>query len=98
VVVILMGVAGAGTTTIGAALAQDLGWLHVAAADPHELHVIVARTLGRREHLVVTSRWLAASEQEAVRGELHGVRFVDLAQQSRSDTDIVHAIRYEFGL
>jgi hypothetical protein len=98
VVVILMGVAGAGTTTIGRALAQDLGWRHVAAADPDALHVIVARTLGRREHLVVTSRPLTAGEQEAVRGELHGVRFVDLAQQPGPDADSVRTIRREFGL
>jgi hypothetical protein len=98
VVVILMGVAGAGTTTIGRALAQDLGWRHVAAADPHALHVIVVRTLGRREHLVVTSRPLTASEQEVVRRDLHGVRFVDLAQQPRADADNVRAIRREFGL
>ena len=96
VVVILMGLAGAGA--VGRALAEDVGWPLVHAPDPHALHAIVARTLGRREHAVVVSVPLTAGDQEIVRGELHGVRFVDLAAASGSDADVVRMIRREFGL
>jgi gluconate kinase len=98
VVVILMSAAGAGAAAIGRALAQEVGWPLVHAPDPHALHAIVARTLGRREHAVVISVPLTATDQEIVRGDLHGVRFVDLAQPSGSDADTLRTIRREFGL
>ena len=90
-----MGRAGGGALAIAHALAAEIGWRVVA--DPRALHAMVARTLGRREHLIITSAPIAPDDQQTVRGELPGVRFVDLAEQ-RGDADaIVRDIRREFG-
>ena len=96
VVVILMGAAGA--TVIGAALQSGLGWRRIDARDVGELSAIVARALGRREHLLVHSRPLTPDEQQAVRGDFHGVRFVDLAEHHGDTEAIVGAIRNGFGI
>jgi hypothetical protein len=98
VVVILMGAAGSRQTTIGRALAETLGWPLVDAHAPEALHLAVARTLGRREHLVATSAPLSPTDQDTVRGDLYGVRFVDLTDQRDGPEEIVGAIQREFGL
>ena len=89
---------GAAKTTVGEALAAALGWHIASGDDPHALHTVVAQVLGRREHRVVASGALSAGDQTIVRGDLLGVRFVDLADQHGSTADIVGAIRHEFGL
>jgi hypothetical protein len=97
VVVILMGAAGSRTATIGRALAETLGWPLLDAQAPEALHRAVARTLGRREHLVVASVPLSPADQDIVRGDLRGVRFVDLTDQHDDPDEIVGAIQREFG-
>ena len=93
-----MGVAGDGAAVIAHSLAGQIGWPVAEWPDQRALHAMVARTLGRREHLVITSAPIPSHEQRLVRGELHGVRFVDLADQRGSGDEVVRAIRYEFGL
>jgi hypothetical protein len=97
-VVILMGAAGGGASVVAHALAADVGWPVVERPDPGALPAMVARTLGRREHLVVASAPLTRGEQERVRGDLHLVRFVDLADHLGTPDEIARAIRDRFGL
>jgi len=97
-----MGAAGAGKTTIGAALAAELGWPFVDGDDRHppgnvekmhagialtdvdrapwlaSLHATMARTLDRREHLVLACSALKRAYRESLRGNLRAVRFVYL--------------------
>jgi hypothetical protein len=94
VVVILM---GAGKTPVGEALAAALGWRVAEHDEPRALHAIVAGVLGRREHVVITTRTLSETEQANVRGDLHGVRFVDLSEQRGSPGEIAGALRGDFG-
>jgi hypothetical protein len=98
VVLILMGAAGDGAAVIAHTLAAEVGWPVVEWPAPPALHAMVARTLGRREHLVVTSAPMTSDDQQSVRGELHGVRFVNLADRQGNPADIVRAIRREFGI
>ncbi|MGE3509701.1 MAG: gluconokinase [Vicinamibacterales bacterium] len=99
-VIVVMGAAGAGKSTVGRALAENLGWLFVDADDDRvsttrtragdgtsdaepvtwlrDLHALVARTLDRREHLVLACSALRASHREALRGGLRPVRFAYL--------------------
>lgn len=93
-----MGVDAAGTAAVSRTLARELGWGLLDASEPHALHAIVARVLGRREHLVVTSAPLTVDVQQAVRGDLHGLRFVDLADYRGQPDDSVRTIRRAFGL
>jgi hypothetical protein len=97
VVVILMAV-GSEATAVGRALAGSLQWPLIDAHGPRALHAIVAAVLGRREHAIVTSPPLTIDDEAIVRGELHGVRFVDLTDRRGSADEIVGAIRDEFGL
>jgi hypothetical protein len=97
VVVILMGV-DAGAAATARALADALGWRLAEGGEPDQLHATVARVLGRREHLVVASAPLTDDAQQTVRGGLHGVRFVDLADRGGEARTVVHAIRRDFGL
>lgn len=92
-----MGAADA-TTAVGEALAAELGWRTAASDDAHALQEIVAGVLGRRQHLVITTRPLSAEEHAIVRGDLHGVRFVDLLDQRGTASETVVAIRRDFGL
>jgi hypothetical protein len=98
VVVILMGVAGDGAAVIAHALAAEIGWPVVEWPGSGALRAIVARTLGRREHLVITSAPITSDDQQIVRGDLHGVRFVSLADHHGNPTDIVQTIRRDFGI
>ena len=112
VVVVLMGVAGVGRTTIGRALAAAIGGRFVESHDPHALHATAAAALGRRDHLIVRSSPLAARDRQAVRSDLRPVRFVYLGHQPADleppadavidaawpPDQIVDAIRREFGL
>ena len=93
-----MGGAEVGTALVASALAAALDWRILDARDPRSIRAEVARTLGRREHLVVAAGPLTAENQQAIRGDLHGVRFVDLATSQGDEHDIVRAIRDEFGL
>jgi len=86
------------TLTVGLALSADLGWPLMEAADPQALHATLATVLGRREHLVVASPVLSPEAQATVRGDLPGVRFVNLADHPDNPQEIVRALRREFGL
>src|SRR5258705_11743626 len=101
-VMVIMGASGAGKTTIGRALAAELGWRYVEGDEVHSarniekmragtpltdadrtpwlaaLHAIIARAIDRREHTVVACSALKARYREALRGDLHPVRFVFL--------------------
>jgi gluconokinase len=88
VVIIIMGAAGASTSTIGRALAAELGWTFVDTDDLHpppnvetsgaSLRAIVAHALDRRESLVLACPPLSERNREALRAGLHPVRFVFL--------------------
>lgn len=98
VVVILMGMAGDGAAIIAHTLAAEIGWPVAEWPALRALPGMVARTLGRREHLLVTSAPLNASAQDTIRGDLHGVRFVDLTDRGEGPDEMVRALRLEFGL
>jgi hypothetical protein len=98
VVVILMGAAGDGAAIIAHSLASEVGWQVVEWPEPRALGAIVASTLGRRQHLILSSNPLTPGDQEQIRGDLHGVRFVDLGAQHGTPDDIIRAIRQEFGI
>jgi hypothetical protein len=97
VVVILMQADGAGAAAAARALSASLGWPHTRGGDVRALHAAVAHALGRREHLVIATASLTADEQQIVRGDLHGVRFVDLAEPLGNTDEIVLSIRREIG-
>jgi gluconokinase len=102
-VIVMMGPAGAGKTTVGRALADSLGWPFVEGDDHHapasigkirrgepltehdragwlaRLHVLLARSVDRREPLVLSCSALKASHRATLRGDLRGVRFVFLS-------------------
>jgi gluconokinase len=101
-VIVVMGPAGSGKSTVGTALAADLGWIFVEADNHHstenvklmraghpladedrapwlrELHEIIARFIGRREHAVIACSALKASYRDVLRGDLRPIRFVYL--------------------
>ena len=97
-VIILVGVDDAGTAAVARALSAGLGWPHTRGGDPGALRAAVAHALGRREHLIVANAPLTADEQQAVRSDLQGVRFVDLAEPIGNTDETVRSIRREFGL
>ena len=76
VVIVLTGAAGAGTTTIGRALAAELGWTFVDGGRAQELHAVAARALDHRAHTVIASPALTRHDREVLRGDLRTVRFV----------------------
>ena len=97
-----MGPAGAGKSTVGRALAANLGWVFVDGDDYHspaniarmqsgvgltdleretwlrDLHVLIARAMERREHLVLACSALKQRYREELRGDLRPVRFIYL--------------------
>ena len=99
-VIVIMGASGSGKTTIGRALAVELGWRYVDGDEAHSasniakmragipltgadrnpwlaaLHALIARAIERREHTVVACSALKARYRDALRGDLHPVRFV----------------------
>jgi gluconokinase len=101
-VVIVMGVSGAGKTTVGTLLAATAGWRFVDGDLLHPpantekmrnglalteqdrvpwlaaLHEIVARTVERRESVVIACSALKAHYRDLLRGDCPGVRFVYL--------------------
>jgi len=87
-----------GAAAAARALAVGLGWPHTRGGDPSALHAAIAHVLGRREHLVVASAPLTEGEQHIARGDLHGVRFVDLTEPVGTVDDIVRSVGREFGL
>ena len=88
VVIIVMGAAVAGKTTIARALAAELGWTFVDTDDLRPppnvetkgaaLRAIVAHAIDRRESLVLACLPLNERDREALRAGLHPVRFVVL--------------------
>jgi len=84
VVIILTGVAGSGKTTIGGALAAELGWTFIDGDHYHppgnveQMHASVARALDRREHTVMACAALRRQQRDILRGGRPGVRFVFL--------------------
>jgi gluconokinase len=76
-VILLLGPAGAGKSTVGRALSADLGWPFVDSDDYVEVHHAAARALERREHLVVACSGLTARDRQIARGGLR-VRIVYL--------------------
>ena len=93
-----MGTDAAGAAAVAQALSAGLGWPHTRGGDPRALHAAIAHVLGRREHLIVASGPLSADDQLSVRRDLHGVRFVDLAEPIGNAEEIVSSIRRDFGL
>jgi gluconokinase len=101
-IIVVMGPAGSGKSTVGMALAADLGWTFVEGDEHHsvdnikrmqaghplddrdrapwllELHEIIARTLGRRQHAVLACSALKSSYRDQLRADLRPVRFVYL--------------------
>ena len=59
---------------IAHALAAEVDWPVAEWPAPQAIHAMVARTLGRREHLVITSAPMTSDDRQIVRGELSGVR------------------------
>jgi gluconokinase len=102
VVIIVMGTAGAGKTTIGRALAAELRWPFIEGDDRHPaanvekirtgqaltdadrapwlaaLHATIARSVERREPLVMACSALKRRYRDRLRGDCRGVRFVFL--------------------
>lgn len=76
-VIIVMGPPGAGKSTVGRALSQDLGWSFVDSDAGVEVHHAAARAVDRREHLVVACAAPTARARAIVRGDLR-LRFVYL--------------------
>jgi hypothetical protein len=97
VVIILMGADDTGAAA-ARALSVSLGWPHTRGGDRRALTAAIAHALGRREHLVIATAPLTDDVQQTVRGDLHGVRFVDLAEPLGNIEAIVRSIRREFGL
>lgn len=83
---------------VGRILADELAWPMIDQPDLRTLPAVVATTLGRREHLLVVSAPIASRDQDAVRGALHGVRFVDLDDQAAAPEAVARFIRAEFGM
>ena len=95
---ILMGADPARARTAAVALSRELGWPLIDAAEPDTLHESLTEALGRREHRVVASTVLSPGNQQTVRGELRGVRFVDLANHPGDPAELIRAVRHEFGV
>lgn len=81
-VIIVMGAPGAGKSTVGKALATDLGWLFVDSdagrASLGDLRAVMTRAMDRREHVIIAYPALKADERDSLRGDLRSVRFVYL--------------------
>ena len=92
-----MGTDETGAAAAARALSGSLGWPHTRGGNPNALHAAIAHVLARREHLVVASAPLTEAEQHTARGDLHGVRFVDLTEPENID-EIVRSVRRRFGL
>jgi gluconokinase len=81
-VIVVMGAPGAGKSTVGKALAADLGWLFVDSdagrTSLGDLRAVMMRAADRREHVVIAYAALKADERDALRGDLRTIRFVYL--------------------
>lgn len=96
--VVVMGVAGAGKTTVGRALAESLGWLFLEADD---LHPDANRAkMARGEGLTDEDRepWLAALEArlEAHRGESLVLACSALRESHRARLARARAVRFVY--
>jgi hypothetical protein len=98
VVVILMGTDSAGAAVIGRTIAAELDWPLVEGEDPRALHAFASTAIGRRQHLLAATVPLTEAGRQTVRGELFGVRFVDLAEHPAGASAILGVMRREFGL
>lgn len=81
-VIVVMGAPGAGKSTVGTALATELGWMFVDSdagrASLGDLRALMMRAMDRREHVVIAHPALKADERDTLRGDLRSVRFVYL--------------------
>ncbi len=93
-----MGAAGDGAAVIARALAAEVRWPVAEWPEAGALHGIAARVLGRREHMIVVSTPLTPADQQVVRGDLHGLRFVNLSDHDGNPERTVGTIRRELGL
>ena len=94
----LMSGAGISPPAIGPAVAAELDWPLVESDDPLALHAMAASVLGRRQHLLAVTPPLTQLDQQTIRGDLLGVRFLDLSNGPASPGEIVAAMRREFGV
>jgi hypothetical protein len=89
-VIVIVAAPAAGGMAIGRALASELGWPFVDAGTGREsvasVHAMIARTLGRRDHLVIACAKLRPDEMEMLKGDLKGVRFVCLDETADRGT------------
>lgn len=87
-----------GAPAIGPAIAAELDWPLIESDHPGELHTMVASVLGRRQHLLAVTPPLTERDQQTIRGELLGVRFLDLPGDAAGPAEIAAALRREFGI
>ena len=99
-VIVIVAAPQAGGMAIGRALALELGWPFVEASTGREsvgsVHAMIARTLGRREHMVIVFARLSPDEMDMLKGELKGVRFVHPDADTPA-SELIPRIRREFG-
>jgi gluconate kinase len=83
-VIVIVAAPATGGMAIGRALASELGWPFVDASTGREsvasVHAMIARTLGRREHMVIACAALRPHEMGTLKGDLKTVRFVCLEE------------------
>ncbi len=90
-VIVLMGPESSGVEQLGTELAGRLGWRCVAADAPHtpvDLHVVLARSMDRREPLVLVCERLTPKQRTQVTGGLRQVRFVSFGSALEPGSDV----------
>jgi gluconate kinase len=89
-VIVIVAAPAAGGTAIGRALASELGWTFVDASTGRDsvasVHAMIARTLGRREHMVIACPALRPHDVGTLKGDLKNVRFVRLEETANLGT------------
>ena len=93
-----MGADPAGAAVLGGSIAAALDWPFVEAEDPGALHALASIALGRRQHLLAATLPLTEAGRQTVRGELFGVRFVNLAEHPAGANELLATMRREFGV
>lgn len=90
-VIVLMGPEGSDVERLGTELASQLGWRCVDANAPHtsgDLRVVVARSMDRREPLVLVCERLTLKQRTQVAGGLRQVRFVAFGSALEPGSDV----------
>jgi gluconokinase len=86
-VIVVMGAAGSGKSTVGTALAADLGWIFVEGDDHHPVANLKLMQAGRPLADADRAPWLRAlheiiagaiNRRDLLRGDLRPIRFVYL--------------------